>query len=607
MTSSRYSAVLPYLSAVALVAAAVAFRFAVDPVLQGRQPFAAFFVAVILAGRFCGFAPSLLTLFLSALASRYFFISPRGSFAINGWVEQWSFWFFVVISLFLAFLMRAEQRAKEESRRKAADAVQKQDELERENAERTRIETELRASEARLLLALEAGRMGYWSWDLSTNRVQSSETQAVIHGRSPDQTDTRIEDSHRNIHPDDRQSVQEVIERALRNEAPERITYRVIWPDGDIHWIEAVGRVFCDASGTPNRVMGVCVDITERKKSEIALKESEDRFRAFMNHVPATAWAKDEQGRFVYVNKAYEEVARLRSDELLGKTDFDIWPEEIARRFWDGDRKVLANAEPLRITEESMFPGHEGHYWFKTKFMFHDGRNGRLVGGIGLDVTESMRTEQALRTKQELLRNLIEVQEKEKQFLCHEFHDGLMQYAVGSLLSLESYREKYPNLEGEATIATVIGNLQKGVEDGRRTIRGIRPAVLDDLGLDAAMDDLIEQYSTSGIMVTSHCDPEIGRLPNTIQTTVYRVVQEALNNAKKYSGTDVVRIELKKVDGDLRLEVRDFGCGFEVESARKKGFGLLGMTERVRLLGGECEIQSEQDAGTRISVRLPLP
>src|SRR6185369_1397470 len=115
------------------------------------------------------------------------------------------------------------------------------------------------------------------------------------------------------------------------------------------------------------------------------------------------------------------------------------------------------------------------------------------------------------------------------------------------------------------------------------------------------------QYSTSGIMVTSNCDPEIGRLPNTIQTTVYRVVQEALNNAKKYSGTDVIRIELKKAAGDLRLEVRDFGCGFDVESARKKGFGLLGMTERVRLLGGECEIQSEQDAGTRISVRLPLP
>ena len=73
------------------------------------------------------------------------------------------------------------------------------------------------------------------------------------------------------------------------------------------------------------------------------------------------------------------------------------------------------------------------------------------------------------------------------------------------------------------------------------------------------------------------------------------------------SGTDVVRIELKKVNGELHLDVRDFGCGFKVESVRKRGFGLLGMMERVRLLDGECHVHSELDTGTRISVRLPIP
>ncbi len=86
------------------------------------------------------------------------------------------------------------------------------------------------------------------------------------------------------------------------------------------------------------------------------------------------------------------------------------------------------------------------------------------------------------------------------------------------------------------------------------------------------MEDLVGQYETSGMRVISKCDPEIGRLPHSIQTSIYRVVQEALNNAKKYSGTDVVRIDLSKANGELHLEVRDFGCGFNVESARKKGF-----------------------------------
>ena len=133
------------------------------------------------------------------------------------------------------------------------------------------------------------------------------------------------------------------------------------------------------------------------------------------------------------------------------------------------------------------------------------------------------------------------------------------------------------------------------------------PPVLDDSGLEAAMEDLIGQFETSGIHVTCKCSQQIGRLPETIETTVYRVVQEALNNATKYSGTDVVRIELKKTNDELLLEIRDFGCGFEVPAARRKGFGLLGMTERVRLLGGECLIESELDVGTTISVRLPIP
>jgi signal transduction histidine kinase len=85
------------------------------------------------------------------------------------------------------------------------------------------------------------------------------------------------------------------------------------------------------------------------------------------------------------------------------------------------------------------------------------------------------------------------------------------------------------------------------------------------------------------------------------------VAQEALNNATKYSGTDVVRIELGKSDGGLNLEIRDFGCGFDYKAERTRGFGLLGMTERVRLSGGECSILSEIDAGTTITVRMPTP
>ncbi len=240
------------------------------------------------------------------------------------------------------------------------------------------------------------------------------------------------------------------------------------------------------------------------------------------------------------------------------------------------------------------------------RFPYKDGSEHTFVGGIAIDVSELKRTEGALKARQDLLRNLIEIQENEKQRLCREFHDGLIQYAVGTKMLLDSYQQRNLSLEDSAIIDTAIGNLRKGIEDGRRTIRGIRPAVLDDLDLSAAIHDLIDQFSNSGTMVTYTCDSELGRLSESVQTTIYRVAQEALNNARKYSGTDVIRITLKKIDGNVHLEVRDFGCGFDVAKARSRGFGLLGMTERVRLLGGECTVESEPDVGTRVKVRLPI-
>jgi signal transduction histidine kinase len=151
-----------------------------------------------------------------------------------------------------------------------------------------------------------------------------------------------------------------------------------------------------------------------------------------------------------------------------------------------------------------------------------------------------------------------------------------------------------------------VRNLQKGIEDGSRAIRGIRPAVLDDSGLSAAVEDLIDQFARVGMTVTFAADLDVGRLPERVQTTVFRVMQEALNNAKKHSGAKTVRINLYEADERLRLEVQDSGCGFDVAVARSSGFGLHGMVERVRLLGGECTITSRKGAGTCVTVDLPL-
>ena len=212
-----------------------------------------------------------------------------------------------------------------------------------------------------------------------------------------------------------------------------------------------------------------------------------------------------------------------------------------------------------------------------------------------------------LRGQRELLRRLLDVQEREKQHLCNEFHDGLVQYAVGARMLLEGQRTDPHAAIDPPVVDTVIDYLKRGIEDGRRAIRGIRPAILDDCDLSEAIADLVDHFCTGGMEVSCTCDASIGRLPKDLQTAVYRVVQEALNNVRKHSGTQVARVSLTRVAGDLRVEVADDGSGFDPRQVRRRGFGLRGITERVQLAGGTCAVESQPGEGTRVGIRVPLP
>ena len=354
------------------------------------------------------------------------------------------------------------------------------------------------------------------------------------------------------------------------------------------------------------QVVASARDITDLKRAGESLRASEERFRAFMDNSPV-AWAKDSEGRIVYLNRTAEEKFSLPGREAwYGKTDYDFWPAEHADRLRANDRRVLEGGEALRFTEETVAADGRHYYWMTILFPYHDRAGHRYVGGIAVDITDLKRAEAALVAEQDLLRNLLDLQEREKQHLCHEFHDGLIQYAVGAMMSLQGTWRKGLPPTADAEIDAVIEKLRQGIEDGRRAIRGIRPATLDEASLQAALEDLVDQFRQTDILIRLDCDPTIGVVPKNLQTGVYRVVQEALNNARKYSGTDVVRVVLERVGDELRLEVRDFGCGFDVAEARHRGFGLLGMTERARLLGGECTIESIPTQGTTVRMQLPL-
>ena len=222
------------------------------------------------------------------------------------------------------------------------------------------------------------------------------------------------------------------------------------------------------------------------------------------------------------------------------------------------------------------------------------------------EVGEREKAQSMLQDKEKLLRRLIDVQESEKQTIGHDIHDGLLQYVIGGRMLLESFERGNLDAHQRDTLDSVISYLSKGIDDAKQVVRGVRPTVLDDLGLPAAINDLVDQYREIGMHVECTIDGGLSGIAPSLQTTVYRITQEALTNARKHSGSGRLLVGLERQGADLVLTIEDFGCGFDTQGAADKGFGLTGMAERARLAGGECRVVSKRGGGTNVVCRLPI-
>ncbi len=149
-------------------------------------------------------------------------------------------------------------------------------------------------------------------------------------------------------------------------------------------------------------------DITERKRAESALRESEERFRSFMNNSPAVAFMKDEAGRYIYINKTMEQVFDLKMKDLLGKTDYDWLPEDAARNVLENDRKVLATDKTAELLETVPLPDGSERKWLTFKFPVTDSLDNKFIGGTAIDVTDKERDKIALSESEYKLRTLVE-------------------------------------------------------------------------------------------------------------------------------------------------------------------------------------------------------
>jgi PAS domain S-box-containing protein len=407
-------------------------------------------------------------------------------------------------------------------------------------------------------------------------------------------------------HADDVEVDKDNMESLLKGEIQQfRVSKRYIRPSGEIRWADLTVVPLWQEGDEGRSHLAIAVDTSDHKVAEENLRTKEAQLEGLLDHSSNVIYLKDREGKYLLVNQEHKKLFG-RMGEIIGKTDYEFFPKEVARVLRDYDAQVWEDESTHVFTE---VVSHEDgpHTYRSVKFPLKNSQGKMLaMGGISTDITDLTTAYEELAEKERLLQNLIEIQESEKRFICYEFHDGLIQHAFGSMMALESLLDKNLSEKSSAIVENAVNSLQKGIEDGRRVIRGIRPTVLDDMGVMAAIEDLIDLMPKSDIQVELEFDPGVGRLPKTLEATIYRVTQEAINNARKHSGSDRMTISLKRHSKRIQLDIRDFGCGFDVQSAKHAGFGLAGMTERVRLLNGTCQIISSRGKGTQIQISAPI-
>ncbi len=244
---------------------------------------------------------------------------------------------------------------------------------------------------------------------------------------------------------------------------------------------------------------------------------------------------------------------------------------------------------------------------YAASYQTIDAENGTRVFMLR-DLTRQYKTQESLNQKR-MMKSVIKAQEDERKRISRELHDGVAQEMLSSLVELRVL--KYMNIDAEvlAKVQQAEGSLMRLLDDIRHLSVELRPATLDDLGLEAAFRTHFKWIEKNyGLVVHFAAELESKRYEGEMETVVYRICQEAVFNALKYASTDVITVRLFEDDGHLRLHVSDKGIGFDLNAIHPKGtgLGLYGMRERAELVEGQLTIASKIQKGTIISLDIPL-
>jgi len=355
-------------------------------------------------------------------------------------------------------------------------------------------------------------------------------------------------------------------------------------------------------------VLTVTADITDLKRAEATLRESEERFRLVANTAPVMIWMSGVDKLRTYFNQPWLDFTGRSPEMEMGNGWAEgVHPEDLARCM---DCYTKAFDKRQSFSMEYRLWRYDGQYrWILDAGVSRYDADGLFAGYIGsaIDVTERKAAEEALST---VSRRLIEAHEEERAWLARELHDDICQRLCMVTMSLGHLKDR-----NETSIAEFKEGIKKAIQhtsdlaiDMQALSHHLHSSKLEYLGLVVAASSYCRELSIQNeIEINFHSENIPRELSQEISLCTFRVLQEALQNAVKYSGSKHIRVSLNLESNSIDLTVDDSGIGFDPSEAMKgRGLGLISMKERLKLVNGELFIESHVHAGTTVHARVPF-
>jgi len=372
------------------------------------------------------------------------------------------------------------------------------------------------------------------------------------------------------------------------------------------------------AGGEKNRKCRIVMnDITMQRKGAVELQISRSAQSALLNAIPSLVFYQDINLRFKNVSHAFADFVGLAPEEVVGKTVYELFPDEVAEDLHRVSTSVLQTGMALYGFESSI-PDANGNLVYLSTVLapYRDAQN-KVIGLVGASIDVSTfkniqnSNSKLLGQNRLLTHNLFVAHEQERRYLARELHDELGQWftAIQTEAHIIANIEKHDPVIHQSALA-ISNSASAAHEVIRGMVRHLRPSLLDELGLADSLLELQQQWGSNypDLVCEFKLGDGIEKLGEELNVTIYRLIQESFNNIARHAQAHKIIVSVHKepqVGASILLKIEDDGTGFDT-TLQRDGIGLLGMRERVIAAGGLFYIKSAPGAGTTIEARLPL-